>query len=90
MSVVTNEVLEALLTKLKGIFDTKVDKVSGKGLSTNDFTTEEKNKLAGIAAGATKVTIDSALSSSSTNPVHIKEQSLIQKQPSKSEGCFCI
>lgn len=21
---------------------------------------------------------------------HIKEQSLIQKQPSKSEGCFCI
>lgn len=22
--------------------------------------------------------------------VHIKEQSLIQKQPSKSEGCFCI
>lgn len=31
---------------------TKVDKVSGKGLSTNDYTTNEKNKLAGIAAGA--------------------------------------
>ena len=31
---------------------TKVDKVAGKGLSTNDFTTDEKNKLAGIAAGA--------------------------------------
>lgn len=30
----------------------KVDKVSGKGLSTNDYTTTEKNKLAGIAAGA--------------------------------------
>lgn len=30
----------------------KVDKVSGKGLSTNDYTTNEKNKLAGIAAGA--------------------------------------
>ena len=29
----------------------KVDKVSGKGLSTNDFTTEEKNKLAGIEDG---------------------------------------
>ena len=25
--------------------DTKVDKVSGKGLSSNDYTTEEKNKL---------------------------------------------
>lgn len=31
---------------------TKVDKVDGKGLSTNDYTTTEKNKLAGIAAGA--------------------------------------
>ena len=31
---------------------TKVDKVAGKGLSTNDYTTDEKNKLAGIAAGA--------------------------------------
>lgn len=72
MSLVTNEVLEALLTKLKGKFDTKVDKVSGKGLSTNDFTTEEKNKLAGIASGATNVTVDSALSSSSTNPVQNK------------------
>ena len=30
----------------------KVDKVSGKGLSTNDYTTDEKNKLSGIATGA--------------------------------------
>lgn len=30
----------------------KVDKVSGKDLSTNDYTTAEKNKLAGIATGA--------------------------------------
>lgn len=33
----------------------KVDKVSGKGLSTEDFTTALKTKLEGIAAGATKV-----------------------------------
>ena len=32
----------------------KVDKVAGKGLSTNDYTTAEKNKLAGIAEGANK------------------------------------
>ena len=32
--------------------NTKVDKVEGKVLSTNDYTTEEKNKLAGIAEGA--------------------------------------
>ena len=37
----------------------KVDKVTGKGLSTNDYTTEEKNKLAGIAAGAQKNTVTS-------------------------------
>lgn len=30
----------------------KVDKVEGKGLSANDYTTAEKNKLFGIATGA--------------------------------------
>ena len=34
----------------------KVDKVDGKGLSTNDYTTAEKNKLAGIATGANNYT----------------------------------
>lgn len=51
---------------------TKVDKVDGKGLSTNDYTTEEKNKLAGIADGANKTIVDTALSTSSTNPVQNK------------------
>lgn len=32
----------------------KVDKVDGKGLSTNDYTTAEKNKLNGIESGANK------------------------------------
>lgn len=30
----------------------KVDKITGKGLSTNDYTTAEKDKLAGIATNA--------------------------------------
>lgn len=38
--------------KLKELIAEKVDKADGKGLSTNDYTTDEKNKLAGIAAGA--------------------------------------
>ena len=50
----------------------KVDKVSGKGLSTNDYTTDEKNKLAGIAEGANKTTVDTSLNASSTNPVQNK------------------
>lgn len=39
---------QQLKTKLAG----KVDVVSGKGLSTNDYTATEKNKLSGIESGA--------------------------------------
>ena len=38
----------------------KVDKVNGKGLSANDYTSAEKTKLAGIAAGANKYTLPTA------------------------------
>lgn len=34
------------------LLDEKVNKVTGKGLSTNDFTDADKAKLSGIAAGA--------------------------------------
>ena len=44
----TDEKVDAL----NDAIDSKVDKVSGKGLSTNDYTTTEKNKLSGIASGA--------------------------------------
>ena len=50
----------------------KVDKVDGQGLSTNDYTTTEKNKLSGIESGANKTVVDTALSSTSTNPVQNK------------------
>lgn len=39
-------------TETDNRLDTKVDKVTGKGLSTNDYTTAEKTKLQGIEAGA--------------------------------------
>ncbi|WDF54665.1 hypothetical protein [Mucilaginibacter sp. KACC 22063] len=38
---------------LAGILNAKVDKATGMGLSTNDFTNTLLNKLNGIAAGAT-------------------------------------
>ena len=50
----------------------KVDKVTGKGLSANDFTDTYKNKVDGIEAQANKTTVDSSLSSSSENPVQNK------------------
>ena len=52
--------------------NTAVAKETGKGLSTNDYTTTEKNKLAGIADGANKTIVDSALNASSENPVQNK------------------
>lgn len=42
---------------------TKVDKVGGKGLSTNDYTTPEKNKLAAIEAEANKYVLPAATAS---------------------------
>ena len=39
-------------TKMKELNDGKVDKVSGKGLSTKDFTTAYETKLKGVATGA--------------------------------------
>lgn len=41
----------------------KVDKVEGKGLSTNDYTTSEKNKLAAIEAEANKYVLPAATTS---------------------------
>lgn len=53
-----------LIGKVKTLLIGKVDKVDGKGLSTNDYTTEEKTKLSGIAAGANKtVTMTGATAS---------------------------
>lgn len=39
-------------TEVDGLLGNKVDKEVGKGLSTNDYTTAEKNKLSGIETGA--------------------------------------
>lgn len=47
----------------------KVDKETGKGLSTNDYTTAEKEKLAGIAEGAEVNEIQGIkVNSSTVNP----------------------
>lgn len=42
-----------LVEDVANALEDKVDKVTGKGLSTEDYTTAEKTKLAGIEAGAT-------------------------------------
>ena len=64
--------LSGTVTTLGTTVGNKVDKVSGKGLSTNDFSNDYKEKLDSIDAGAKLITVDSALSTSSTNPVQNK------------------
>lgn len=44
--------LALVWAKIKELVSTKVNKVEGKGLSSNDYTSDEKTKLAGIASGA--------------------------------------
>lgn len=75
--------------------DTKVDKVTGKTLSTNDFTNVLKSKLDGIAEGANKTVVDSELSTTSTNPVQnsvvtTKINTLANKDGSNATGTWGI
>ncbi|MFR3046197.1 MAG: hypothetical protein ACLTL6_06000 [Holdemanella porci] len=51
--------LTLLISKIKTALGGKVDVESGKGLSTNDYTSEEKSKLSGIASGAQANVIES-------------------------------
>lgn len=52
--------------RIKALESGKVDKVEGKGLSSNDFTNAYKTKLDGIAAQANKTIVDNSLTSTST------------------------
>lgn len=46
------ELIQTNADAIEALETGKVDKVEGKGLSTNDYMTAERTKLAGIAAGA--------------------------------------
>lgn len=52
--------------KIAALESGKVDKVEGKGLSSNDFTNAYKTKLDGITAQANKTIVDNSLTSTST------------------------
>ena len=50
----TSDLEKPISIATQSALDLKVDKVSGKGLSTNDYTSEEKSKLEGIETEANK------------------------------------
>lgn len=81
-----NEAIKELSTALQAIQATvstlqrdKVDKVSGKTLSTNDYTTDEKNKLAGIAAQANKTNIVNNLTTAAAGSALDAQQGKVLK-----------
>ena len=53
-------------SKIKTLLGGKVDKVEGKGLSTNDLTDELLSKLNGVEEGANKTVVENVLTSDST------------------------
>lgn len=74
LSAKQGKVVKDLIDELTITVGNKVDKVSGKGLSTNDYTTSEKNKLNGIASGA-EVNVQSDWSiTDTTSDAYIKNK----------------
>ena len=57
----TSSGLQSQIDDHSTLIGNKVDKVEGKGLSTNDYTTEEKNKLAGLENYTLPVASEGAL-----------------------------
>lgn len=55
----TSDLNKPISTATQTALNNKVDKITGKGLSTEDYTTAEKNKLAGIDTGAQVNTVTS-------------------------------
>lgn len=72
------------VTGLQEALNSKVNAEDGKGLSSNDYTNEEKEKLEGLH----NTTVDSTLSSSSVNPVQNKvvKAELDKKIPATEKG----
>lgn len=67
---------------LNAAIGNKVDKVAGKGLSTNDYSTSEKNKLKWIASGA-EVNVQSDWSVTDS-----ESDAFIKNKPDFSETAF--
>lgn len=72
----TSDMNKPVSNAMQTALDTKVDKIPKKGLSTNDYTTENKTKLSDIENRATRNLPDSALTNR-TNHTNLQPQSSI-------------
>lgn len=84
----TGDSPDSSLAKIDAAFGTVVLKEEGKGLSPEEFTQEEKAKLANVAEEANKTIVDSALSPTSENPVQNKvvQKALEEKADLGTDG----
>lgn len=72
---------DGLLYVVQKLKNTFVAKVEGKGLSTNDYSTEEKTKLLGIEAGANKTVVsDNLTSDSATDALSAKQGKVLDEK----------
>lgn len=82
-----NENWDKVDAGVKKLNDEKVDKVQGKGLSTNNYSTTEKNKLNGIATGAQvnvleKITLGGQQLTNSNKTIEIKDDEVTNARQS--------
>lgn len=79
--------LNKLMQIIKTALANKADKTNATKSAAGLMSADDKTKLDGIASGATKVTVDSALSESSANPVQNKVVAVeLKKKLNKSGG----
>lgn len=67
-------------TSIKTLINNKLDKVEGKGLSTNDYTTEDKNKLASLSNyddSNIRTLIDNKIDKSVSDSTYLKADSIV-------------
>ena len=79
-NTVQNKVVNTKFDEVQASIDSKVNAIDGKGLSTNDYTTEEKEKLSGIEEGA-EVNVQSNWTTTSTT-----SDSYIKNKPNIRSG----
>ena len=65
----TSDAEKPISTATQTALDDKVDKETGKGLSSNDFTDAEKLKLKEIQDNANRTIVDNKITALGTNPV---------------------
>ena len=76
LSAKQGKIINDLITELTENLNNKVDKVNGKGLSTNDYTDEEKAIVASISSGTVTGIKGNAESTYRTGNVNITKENI--------------